>query len=130
MKYEILYLLIAQRDITRISDTLSGHPVRARRLFGEIESKLKLLKFMPHMWPSFDPRPELRKMDLEDHMLFYLVDESQRQVTVYRVLYDNKAGADEQASVGRIQGSPNLRVVDIETAKSALSHELAEAADD
>ena len=130
MKYEILYLLIAQRDIMRISDSLSAHPGRVKRLLGEIESKLKLLKFMPHMWPPFDHRPEFRKMDLEDHMLFYLVDESRRQVKVYRVLYDSKMGADEQTSVGRIQGSPSLRVVDIETAKNVPARELAEAVDD
>ena len=128
MKYEIFYLPIAGRDITNISDALYGHPGKARWLLGEIESSLKLLEFMPYMWPLFGPKPELRRMELEGHLLFYTVNETQRQVRVYRVL-PGRADTTEQASGGRSGGGPSLRVVDIESAKSALDHEL-EAVDE
>ena len=126
MKYKVFYLPIAERDILEISDSLFGHPSRARRLLGELESKLKLLEFMPYMWPPFGLRPELRRMDLEYHLLLYLVDESQRHVKVYRVLYNKTTGAGEQVS----GGGPSLRVVDLEVGKNLSDHELIEAADE
>ncbi|MCL2856999.1 MAG: type II toxin-antitoxin system RelE/ParE family toxin [Oscillospiraceae bacterium] len=86
MKYEVLYLPIAGRDILGICDTLPGHSGKARRLLGEIESKLKLLEFMPRMWPPLHAKPEFWRMDLEDHELIYKVDDARRKVIVYRVL--------------------------------------------
>ena len=126
MKYKIFYLPIAGRDILNISDSLCGYPGRARRLLGELESQLKLLEFMPYMWPPFGLRPELRRMDLEYYLLLYSVDESQRHVKVYRVLSNKTTGAGEQVS----GGGPHLRVVDLEAAKSISDHDLIEAADE
>jgi len=126
MKYKILYLPIAERDILRISDAMSDNPGGAKRLLGEIEGSLKLLEFMPCMWPQFAPRPEFWQMDLENHILLYTVDENQRKVIVYRVLPE-KGEADEQVSRAKSQGGPSLRVVDIEAAKNLSARELIEA---
>ena len=86
MKYEVLYLPVAQRDLIRTSDALAGQPGKAKRLLGEIESKLRLLEFMPRMWPPFAPRPEFLQMEVEDHFLLYTVDDDRRKVKVFRVL--------------------------------------------
>ena len=106
MKYEVLFLPIAGRDVLGISDALSAHPDKAKRLLGEIESKLKLLEFMPQMWPKFPPSPDHRRMDLEDHLLLYTVDESARLAIVYRVLSDK---ADAQANI-----HPHLELREVE----------------
>ena len=110
MKYEVLYLPVAQRDLIRMSDALAGQPGKAKRLLGEIESKLRLLEFMPRMWPPFAPRPEFLQMEVEDHFLLYTVDEDQRKVKVFRVL-SSKQETDEMAEL--MSG----KVVDIEAVK-------------
>ena len=87
MKYKIVYLPIAASDISRISDALADYPNKAKRLFQEIERKLRILEDMPYSWPVCPIKPEYRQMVLEDHLLFYIVDESERKVKIYRVLY-------------------------------------------
>ena len=87
MKYKVIYLPIAGRDIVRINDALADYPNKAKRLFQEIERKLKLLEDMPYSWPAYQIKPEYRQMILEGHLLFYVVDENEHKVKVYRVLY-------------------------------------------
>ena len=87
MKYNVVYLPIANRDIIRISEALSEYPGKAKRLFQELERKIALLGSLPYMWPEYQAKPEYRRMVLEDHLLFYSVDESEQKVRIYRVLY-------------------------------------------
>ena len=87
MKYKVIYLSIFDRDIARISEALADYPNKAKRLFQEIERKLKTLEDMPYSWPVYQIKPEYRQMILEDHLLFYKVDESESKVKVYRVFY-------------------------------------------
>ena len=87
MRFEIAYLPIADKDLARISDALIEYPAKAKRLFQEIDNKIKVLEDMPFLWPEYEPRPEYRKMVLEDHLLFYSVDQSEQKIKVYRILY-------------------------------------------
>ena len=43
---------------------------------------------MPYTWPVCQVKPKYRQMILEDHLLFYAVDEDECKVKVYRVLYN------------------------------------------
>ena len=42
---------------------------------------------MPYSCPAYQIKPEYRLMVLEDHILFYMVDENERKIKVYRILY-------------------------------------------
>jgi len=88
MKYKVEYLSIADRDIVALSDALAEYTQKAKRIFLEMEKKLKLLEDMPYMWPAYQLKPEYRRMVLEDYLLFYTVDEVEHSVKVYRILYD------------------------------------------
>jgi len=121
MKYEVIFHPIAQRDMLKISDSLSGYQGKAKRLFGEMESGLKLLEFMPHMWPKYRPAPEYRQMDLDGYVLLYTVDENQRKVKAYRVL-SGKMDAEQQ-----ISARPDLRVVDTSAGKNLPAFKVVEA---
>ena len=87
MKYNAVYLPVASRDIIRINKALSNYPRKAKRLFQEIEKKIKMLEIAPYMWPEYQIKPVYRRMVLEDHLLFYIVDENEQKIKVYRVLY-------------------------------------------
>jgi len=117
MKYEVLYLPVAQRDLIRLSDAFSGQPGKARRLLGEIESKARLLEYMPRMWPPFGSKPEFLQMDVEDHILLYIVDEEKRKVKVFRVLPSKQEAGELRSS----------KVVDIGAVKYLSIREPTEA---
>ena len=87
MKYKIKYLPSLARDIYRISEALEQHPEKAKRLIKEMDEKLLQLEDMPRIWPIFHARPKYRKMILEDHLLFYTVDDISYEVKAYRILY-------------------------------------------
>ena len=87
MKYKIKYLPSFDNDIVRISEALDEHPEKVARLFKEMDEKLIRLEHMPNMWPIYYARPKYRKMVLEDHLLFYTVDDHKRVVRVYRIIY-------------------------------------------
>jgi len=87
MKYKTSYLPVANRDIIRIDNALLDYPNKAKKLFNEIENKVKDLENMPYMWPVYQPKPEYRRMVLEDHLLFYKVDEGENMVKIFRILY-------------------------------------------
>jgi len=88
MRYKAIYLPVADRDIIRIDDALKEYPNKAKRIFQEMDSKVTDLEIMPYMWPVYQAKPEYRRMILEDHLLFYKVDEDENKVRIYRILYD------------------------------------------
>ena len=90
MKYRIIYLPIADSDLVAIGDALTEYPGKAKRLFREIERKIKLLEDLPYLWPEYPYKPEYRRMVLEDHLIFYTVDENEKCIKIYRVLYDRR----------------------------------------
>ena len=88
MRYETIYLPVANRDIIRIDDALTEYPNKAKRIFQEMDSKVTDLEEMPYMLPAYQAKPEYRRMILEDHLLFYKVDEDEHKIRIYRILYD------------------------------------------
>ena len=87
MKYRPVYLPVANLDIIGIDDALTGYPNKAKHLFQELERKIIDLEDNPYMWPVYQAKPEYRRMILEDHLLFYKVDEDEQKVKIYRILY-------------------------------------------
>ena len=87
MKYTVKYLPSFSRDLNKIAKALEEYPTKAMRLFKEMDEKLLLLKNAPKMYPIFNARPKYRKMTLEDHLLFYTLDEQSKEVKVCHILY-------------------------------------------
>jgi len=88
MKYKAVFLPIANQDIISINDALTDYPYKAKRVFQEMDDKIADLEAMPYMWPVYQANPKYRRAILEDHLLFYIVDESEHKVRIYRILYD------------------------------------------
>ncbi|MCL2188654.1 MAG: type II toxin-antitoxin system RelE/ParE family toxin [Defluviitaleaceae bacterium] len=87
MKFNINYLPSFARDLHKIAKALEPYPNKAARLLKEMDEKLLLLEDTPMMCPIFYDRPKYRKMILEDHVLFYTVDEGAYAVRVHHILY-------------------------------------------
>jgi plasmid stabilization system protein ParE len=87
MSYKIRILPQARHDIANLADILSPYPNKAKRLFQEMERKIKLLEKTPYAYPVYHASPEYRRMNLEGHALFYIVDEENHEARIYRVIY-------------------------------------------
>jgi plasmid stabilization system protein ParE len=55
-----------------------------------MEQKVKLLEKSPYMWPIYPYNSKYRRMVLEGHLLFYVIDEAMKKVMIYRVLYGKR----------------------------------------
>jgi plasmid stabilization system protein ParE len=87
MTYKIKYLPSFSRDINNIAAALSAYTSKTKRLLKEMDKKLLLLEDNPFMCPAFHAYPKYRKMVLEDHLLFYTVNEKEHVVNVHHILY-------------------------------------------
>ena len=90
MRYKVKLLPQANRDIAGLADILTPYPNKAKRLFQEMERKIDRLKDNPLEWATYHANPKYRRMILEDHVLFYVVDEDSREVQIYRVIYSKR----------------------------------------
>ena len=87
MKYKVKFLPQANRDIADLADILTPYPKKAKRLFQEMERKTDRLKDNPLEWAVYHANPKYRRVILEDHSLFYVVNESHCEVQIYRIIY-------------------------------------------
>ena len=87
MKCKVRFLPQANRDIVGLADILTSYPQKAKRLLGEMERKIDRLKENPLKWAVYHANPKYRRVILEDHSLFYVVDEGNREVQIYRIIY-------------------------------------------
>ena len=64
--------------------------IQVRRIRHSIEN----LSNMPKRYPIYDKKPwidrELRRMNVDNFVVFYVYDDDERQVTIIRVLYSRR----------------------------------------
>lgn len=92
--YNLVYLPVARRDMIEIARYISvelKNPAAANQLATElIDAGDSILKF-PYASPTYTPiRPlkhEYRKLIVQNYIMFYWIDESNKQITVARVIY-------------------------------------------
>jgi plasmid stabilization system protein ParE len=86
MKYNLKYTSHFNRDLVKLERALKEHPNMSRRIFQEIERKIKGLKDNPFAYPVFY-ESKYRRVNLEGHAMFYTVDEVKREVRLYHLYY-------------------------------------------
>lgn len=92
--YRVEFLPIAKQDLTEIAlyikDNLNN-PIAAYNTVEQIVEAAKKLEAFPYSNLVYTPvRPlkkEYRKIPIKNYMLFYTVDETEKLVTVSRVIY-------------------------------------------
>lgn len=92
--YRALLLPSAQNDLIDIvhyvADVLQNQQT-AYKLADEIINATEILADFPYAYPAYIPmrqtKKEYRKMRVRNYLLFYVVDETEKIVTIYRVVY-------------------------------------------
>ncbi len=102
MKYKLEYLPAARNDMLEIAKYISNelkNPGSAERIVTLLVGKSESLREMPYLNPQYIPiRPlehEYRKAKVKNYLIFYWVDESEKKVTIARVIY-SKRDYDDQ----------------------------------
>ena len=92
--YSVEYLPRAMQDMVDIARYIShelSNPTAAEKLAGEIIEAANKLTDFPHKNRVYLPikslRHEYRGQIVQNHILFYYIDEDQKLVTVARVIY-------------------------------------------
>ncbi len=100
--YKVEFLPIAKQDLTEIAlyikDELKN-PSAAYNTVEKIVEAAQKLETFPYSNSVFKPiRPlkkEYRKILIKNYMLFYTVDEQQKNVTVSRIIYAKRNLSDQ-----------------------------------
>ncbi len=90
MKYRVLHTPQANKEITAIARALAPYPNMGKRIFHEMDDKLKGLKVNPFAWPLYPANPKYRRMNIEGHSIFYIVAEDQHEVIICHVYYSKR----------------------------------------
>ena len=92
--YKLEYLPIAKHDLIEIIQYISQilqNPGAANRLAEEIITSIDKLTAFPYAFPVYIPikplKYEYRKLLVKNFIVFYYVDETNKLITVSRVLY-------------------------------------------
>lgn len=95
--YKIVYLPSAMNDMIEIARYIGvklANPDAADRLADLMVSEADKLSDMPYMFKVYNPikplKHEYRKLIVENYIMFYWIDESQKTVTIARVIYSGR----------------------------------------
>ena len=87
MSYKILISPIFEIDLAEIDFYLSEYPKKVKRIIEKIDKALPVLANMPKIHPVYEDFPVFRKMIVEDYLIFYLVNEKEKNVEIHRLIY-------------------------------------------
>lgn len=97
MKYEVIYTPRSVGDLRGIHkyiDTELLAPAAARNISNNIMSAVEKLDEMPNRFPLYEKQPwkdrGLRKMNVDNFIVFYLPMEKQAQVLVIAIMYGRR----------------------------------------
>lgn len=96
-EYKVFIEAAAEKDLfgalLYISTTLK-QPTTAKRIYTEIKSQINNLRTMPCRQKIVEEEPYatqgVRRLYVENYMVFYVVDDSKKEVHVFRILYNRR----------------------------------------
>lgn len=95
--YKLEYLPIALNDMLNIAKYIGTelkNPIAAENLSEEFVKTAENLKEFPYSNPVYIPmkplKQEYRKVKIKNYIMFYWVNESEKSVTVARVIYGRR----------------------------------------
>ena len=95
--YDLKFLPAALQDMTEIVRYIShdlDNKIAANSLAEKLISSAENLREFPYSCPVYQPIRQLsneyRKCTVQNYLMFYNVDEPQKLITVYRVVYGKR----------------------------------------
>jgi len=86
--YDVKLLGIAESDIDEICNYLSQfYPGTPGKFLDALDKDFENVSFNPYMYPVYEYNEKYRKIVTNDYLVFYVVDEENNLVRVYRILH-------------------------------------------
>jgi len=96
-EYDVVIGRLAERDIYEAVSYIKEilfQPEAARRIYNEIKTQISLLSEMPQRFAVMTEEPYrsmgMRKTAAANYLIFYIIDEEEKTVSVVRVLYNRR----------------------------------------
>ena len=87
MKYSVLYSLFAKEDKKEIKAYLSRfYPETPRRFTASLKKHITNLKDNPYMYPIYFENTEIRRMIVDNYVVFFEIFETEKKIELYRIL--------------------------------------------
>ena len=87
MKYKVRFSPFAYEDKKEIKTYLSKfYPGTPRRFTALLKQSIANLKENPYMFPEYQGNTAYRRMPVGNYIVFYKVDEEEKQIDIYRIL--------------------------------------------
>jgi addiction module RelE/StbE family toxin len=87
LKYTVRFSPLAKEDKNEIKTYLSkfyqGTP---RRFTNLLKKQIANLKENPYIYPEYPENAEYRRMSVGNYIVFYKVNEIEKQIIIYRIL--------------------------------------------
>ncbi len=100
-KYSIKFTPIAIGDLNQTYEYISrilDNPTAAVNLMKDIDDALGLVAYNPEMYPLVKSDKvklcDLRRMKVKKYLIFYHADHENREIKVYRVIYEKRKYED------------------------------------
>ena len=91
MNYRIRFLPETVADREGIRAYLSQYHERtATEFFHLLREKLARLKEFPYACPAYEDDPDYRKLIVGDYLVFYMVNEEEKSVEIYRIFHGSQ----------------------------------------
>ena len=91
MKYRIRYLSEAVSDRNEIKTYLAQYyESTVKEFFSQLKERITLLKEYPYSCPVYEDDPDYRVLAFKDYLVFYMVDEGEKNVDIYRIFHSSQ----------------------------------------
>ena len=91
MEYKLQYMDLALQDMAGIKEYLSGfYPDTWTRFWEKVMDKTALLASSPYMCEAYQPNPNYRRLIVENYLVFYKVNDSEKTIYIHRVLHGTR----------------------------------------
>ena len=87
MKYKVRFSPYAKEDKKEIKSYLSKfYPKTPQRFTALLKKHIANLKENPYIYPEYPENTNYRRMLVGNYIVFYKVDDAERQIDIYRIL--------------------------------------------
>lgn len=100
-KYSLKILPSAAQNLEETFEYISrilGNEMAAANLVQDIFDALDLVRYSPEMCPIVKnervSRPDFRRLQVKKYLIFYRADHENREIKVYRVIYEKRKYED------------------------------------
>jgi plasmid stabilization system protein ParE len=91
MSFDYKFSDNATNDMDVIEEYLSRfYPGTADRFFNKLKEKLSLLETMPYMYPEYEKDKYFRRMNVNDFIVFYNVEEKANLVVIHNIIHSSR----------------------------------------